>query len=205
MTCAVLFFPVAGGAHPHIFVATGLIPVVDDGGRLTGVEVQWQYDELYSLLVLEDMGLDDDYDGKLTAAELAKLDGFDMNWVEGFAGDLVITQGDRVLRLGPPERRGTEFADDKITSRHFRPIPDGVAGQPWVMKPYDPTFYTAYDLGLGVTVPEGCDAQVIQPDIGAAQEALLAELAKIPEDGSSEFPEVGAQFAETVVVTCGAG
>ncbi|WP_306734511.1 DUF1007 family protein [Marimonas arenosa] len=194
----------AAAAHPHIFVSTGLT-LVRDEGRLVGVEVVWQYDEFYSLLVLEDMGLDADYDGTLTDAELAQLDGFDMNWIEGFAGDLYAMQAGRAVRLGPPERRGTTLSEGKITSRHFRPVEGGTAGEAWTFKPYDPTFYTAYDMGLGVSGPDGCEVKIVAPDIGAAQEKLLAELAQIPEDGESDYPQVGEQFAETVVVTCAAG
>ena len=93
------------GAHPHIFVDTGLTFVTDDAGRLTGVEVLWSYDELYSLLILEDMSLDPDYDGVLTEAELAQLQGFDMQWMEGYAGDLYLTVAGQPVPLGPPEPR----------------------------------------------------------------------------------------------------
>ncbi|WP_137702176.1 DUF1007 family protein [Marimonas lutisalis] len=197
-----LALPGAALAHPHIFVATGL-RVVAEEGRITGIEVAWQYDEFYSLLVLEDMELDGDYDGKLTEAELARLSGFDMHWIDGFEGDLYLAQEGAAVALGAPEPRGTAFEDGKITTRHFRPLAQPVAGAVAV-KAYDPTFYTAYDLGLGVDVPEGCRVAIRPADIGAAQKALLAELAEIPEDGTVPFPEVGAQFADTVEVTCAA-
>lgn len=38
------------GAHPHIFVNTGLVFVVDDKNRLTHVQVTWEYDELFRCL-----------------------------------------------------------------------------------------------------------------------------------------------------------
>ena len=60
-------------AHPHIFINTGLKFLVDDQNRLTHVQVTWEYDELYSLLVTEDMGVDDDYDGVLTPEDTALL------------------------------------------------------------------------------------------------------------------------------------
>lgn len=202
---APVLLPSRAAAHPHIFVETGLKPVLDGQGRLAGVEVIWRYDEFYSLLVLEDMELDGDYDGKLTEAETARLDGFDMNWIEGFAGDLYVAQGDAALTLGPPEKRGTAFTDGKITSRHFRAVEGGAPGTPWVIQAYDPTFYTAYDMGLGVTAPEGCEAEIVAANLDAAQRALQAELAKLPADVESNFPEVGAIFAERIVVTCGTG
>ncbi len=199
---ALIFLPVGAGAHPHVFVATGLRLVAEEG-RITGVEVAWQYDALYSLLVLEEMNLDQDYDGVLNEDELARLEGFDMNWIEGFEGDLYLTQGGAPLTLGPPEPRGTAFEAGQIVTRHFRAVEAAEAG-PVVVRAYDPTFYTAYDLELGIEAPEGCSVVVDEVDFDATKRALLKELAEIPEDGAVPFPEVGAKFADRVEVTCDA-
>ena len=63
--CALLAAPVAQ-AHPHVFVEVGLRFVSQPDGRLSGVEVTWRYDDFFSLLVLEDRGLDPDGDMVLT-------------------------------------------------------------------------------------------------------------------------------------------
>ena len=76
LLCLALATPL--GAHPHIFVDTKLEVLVDAEGRLTHLRITWAYDEFYSLLVTEDRGLDPDYDGVLTDAEIASLNGFDM-------------------------------------------------------------------------------------------------------------------------------
>ncbi len=201
--CA-LALPGVAVAHPHIYVETGLRVVTGEGGRIEGVEVTWRYDEFYSLLVLEDMELDGDYDGRLTAEELARLDGFDMQWVEGYEGDLYASEAGDKLSLGKPEPRGTEFADGKITTRHYRAVDFGghPDGGPVVLKAYDPGFYTAYDLNLGVDVPKGCEVAIHRADIGEAQKKLLDELAQIPADEDSDYPEVGETFADAVEVTC---
>ena len=67
-----ILLPLGAQAHPHIFVDTALALVTNAAGRPAGVEVTWRYDEFYSLLIFEDMGLDGDYDGTLTEAELAR-------------------------------------------------------------------------------------------------------------------------------------
>jgi ABC-type uncharacterized transport system substrate-binding protein len=187
-------------AHPHVFVETGLTLVADDAGRLIGVEVSWAYDDFYSLLLLEDLGLDPDGDGALTPAELARLDGFDLQWIEGYLGDLYLTAGETPVVLGRPEGRGTDVVDGRIVSRHFRSFAplDGTV----VVKAYDPTFYTAYDLNGGVQVPEGCRLTIQPADLDRAytmvEEALYANPA-MPDD---EFPEVGEAFADVVEVSC---
>ena len=187
-------------AHPHIFVDTALQVVTDDSGRIVGVEITWTYDELFSLLVLEDMELDSDYDGELTEAELQQLQGFDMNWIEGYPGDLYALRDGTLLQLGPPQPRGTEFAGGKITSRHFRTIDQ--PGTFVTLRAYDPTFYTAYDLTGGVHAPDGCNVAIDKPDLDAAYAQVEEKLKDMPPD-PDDYPEVGDLFADTVRVTCG--
>jgi len=209
----ILICAVAGpaAAHPHIFVDAGLRLAVDGAGRATGVEVTWEYDELYSLFSFEDLGLDPDYDGKLTGAELAQLDGFDLHWVPGYEGDLYLETGtgagtgtgSRPVPLGKPEGRGVSVHQGRIRSVHFRPLPQPVPAAGLVLRVYDPTYYTSYSVALGVTAGQGCRAEVIPPDLDAADERLKAILAEIPADQTeTDFPAVGANFADTVVIRC---
>lgn len=191
--------PVAAQTHPHIFVDTTLRLVTDDSGRISGVEVVWTYDELFSLLILEDMGLDSDYDGVLTPPELAQLQGFDMNWIEGYHGDLFASRNGDDLTLGPPQPRSTEFGDGKITSVHFRTI--SAPGDKVTLRAFDPTFYTAYDLTGGVAAPDGCEVRINRPDLDAAYAAVEEKLEDMPPD-PEDYPPVGDLFADTVIVTC---
>ncbi|MCR9127453.1 MAG: DUF1007 family protein [Rhodobacteraceae bacterium] len=199
---AALAAPVA--AHPHIFVDTALRVVLDDQSRIAGVEVVWRYDELYSMLTFEDRGLDSDYDGRLSPAETAILSGFDMNWVPGFEGDLyVMADGGAALRLGPPEPRGLTVRDGQIVTTHFRPLAQPVPAAGVVLRAYDPTFYTAYDLTEVTVSGTGCAALVERADVDAAYARLQDLLAALPDDGSAaEYPEVGAAFADSVVLSC---
>ena len=65
LTLGLVTAPIAGVAHPHVFVDTQLRVVVGNDGVFKGVEVTWTYDDFYSLLLLSDYGLDNDGDGKL--------------------------------------------------------------------------------------------------------------------------------------------
>jgi ABC-type uncharacterized transport system substrate-binding protein len=187
-------------SHPHIFVETGLSLVADDTGRLVGVEVSWTYDDFYSLLLLEDMGLDPDGDGELTPDELAKLDGFDLNWIEGYLGDLYLTADDAPVALGRPEGRGTDVVAGRIVTRHYRPFAPQEGRV--IVKAYDPTFYTAYDLDGGVTVPDDCRLSIQPADLDRAYTMVEEALYKNPSMPDDEYPEVGEAFADTVEVTC---
>lgn len=199
LTLALL--PGLAAAHPHVFVDTALRVVVDDAGNLEGVEISWTYDDFYSLLLLSDLGLDNDGDGRLRKDELARLDGFDMNWIEGYQGDTHATRNGAPVALGPPQPRGVSVKRGLITSTHFRAATGSAEGL--VVKAYDPTFYTAYSLEGTVEVEGPCTAQVLPADLDAAY-SLVEELlyATPAADAEESYPEVGEAFADTVTVTC---
>ncbi len=196
------------GAHPHIFVNTGLVFLVDDQNRLTHVQVTWEYDDLYSLLVTEDMGIDSDYDGVLTGTDIAALTGFDMNWVDGYNGDLVAELGGISLSLSQPSSPTATLKDGKIVTTHLR----AVGGTPVIreslsVRPYDGTYYTAYEVGLGVDVNggSGCEAKLDSPDIAGALAMTKAELSAFPEDMDMEaagLGDIGRRFSTEVILTC---
>lgn len=198
---ALAFAPVTLAAHPHVFVDTSLRIVVDDAGNLQGVEISWTYDDFYSLLLLSDMGLDNDGDGRLRDDEIARLDGFDMNWIEGYQGDTHATRAGAPVSLGPPQGRGVSVDRGLITSTHFRAASGPADGV--VVKAYDPTFYTAYSLTGAVQVDGPCAAQVVPADLDAAYSLVEELLYATPAAQAEEsYPEVGEAFADTVSLTC---
>lgn len=195
--------PSVAVAHPHVFVDTGLKIILGEDGFVQGVEVSWAYDALYSMLTFEDMGLDSDYDGRLNENEIGFLAGFDLNWIEGFEGDLYLESAGAPIALGAPEGRGVQIEDARIVSTHYRPLTDPVPASGVILRAYDPTFYTAYDLTRGVTVDGGCAVEVTPADLNEAY-TLVEELlyATPAADAEDNFPEVGQAFADTVVIQC---
>lgn len=195
----VLAFP--AHAHPHIFIETGLFVDVDDTGEARAVEVTWSYDELYSLLIFEEYEVDGDYDGVLRPEEIKVLEGFDMNWVETFEGDLYVTRADVPVPLGPPEPVETRVENGKIVTVHRRLL--GVPADGLVLQAYDPGFYSAYELTRGVTTSGSCAAFIDPADIDAATTALEELMFATPQSQiDAEFPRVGESFADTVILTC---
>ena len=197
LSCA----PALVQAHPHIFIDTTVQAVVNDAGQFQGLEVRWSYDDFYSLLIFSEMGLDPDGDGELTDDEHAQLDGFDLQWVDGYEGDSYVTQGDTPVALGPPQSRGATVTQGRITTTHFRPA--DAPAQGLVIKIYDPTFYTAYTLVGQVEVDGPCTSTIDPADLDAAY-SLAEELlyATPSQDGMDAFPEVGEAFADTVMLSC---
>ncbi len=195
--------PAVALAHPHVFVDTGLRVVLDDQQQVIGVEVSWAYDALFSMLTFEDLGLDQDYDGRLTPQEIAALDGFDLKWSEGFEGDIYLEVAGNPVALGPPEGRGVDVENAQIVTTHYRPLLQPVPVEDMVLRAYDPTFYVAYDLTRGVQVSDQCAATVTPADLDAAYTLVEELLYALPASAAEEnFPEVGEAFADIVEIQC---
>lgn len=190
-------------AHPHVFVDVGLELQTDDQGRLAGVEVTWAYDPLFSMLILSDRGLDADGDMVLTDDEKAQLLGFDLaDWPEGFDGALFIDAPDGRLALGAPRALSVEMRDDRLVTRHFRPL---AAPAPMPerlqLRPYDPFYYAALELAGAVRLPEGCTGEIAEPDRARAEEKLDS-LTEADDESIFDEVRIGIFFAYTLEVTC---
>jgi ABC-type uncharacterized transport system substrate-binding protein len=207
-----LVSPIAGWAHPHVFVDTGIDLITDESGKLIQVKVTWAYDAFYSLLITEDMGLDPDGDMVLTEAEQSELTGFDANWDPGFAGDLVARLGESDLTLSRPIAPTAEMREGRIVTTHLRDVAEQptLAGEKLTLLPYDPTYYTAYDVTLPVTVAGAaeCDVALTPPEMDDAlsemQDKLLAvDAAEDPAELG--LGDMGRAFATEVRITCAGG
>ncbi len=198
-------WPGAPAAHPHIFIDAGLHLIVEDG-RVTAVEVTWLYDGLYSLILLEDYGLDEDFDLSLTEAEIDTTLGFDLNWNSGFEGGLELRRGDVALEIGAPVAVSMDLVGEgQIRTTHRRPVTDAGGDDALVAQAYDRDFYIAFEM-TGEMAVEGatCTPELIRADLDAAYAVLESALDEIGGAVAAEdnFPPVGAYFADRVVFTC---
>ena len=205
LTCCL---PIHALAHPHVFIDTGLEFIVDDAGNLTHVRVTWAYDEFYSLLVLEDMRLDQDADGVLTEAEEQVLGGFDAQWVEGYNGDLVVRMGDAFVPLSGPLEPQATTEDARIVTTHIRAVEgDPVPASALSIKAFDESFYTAYEVTRPVTVSgaASCEIERTEPDIDgelAQMQAFLLTLDAGYDLEENDIPLVGENFATEIRLSC---
>lgn len=210
MRALALLLALAGpaAAHPHIFIDTGLEVIFDDQGRVAAIRVAWVYDDFYSLTMIQDLQLDADYDGKLTAEEEGKLSGFDMKWDADYEGDLHVLDGGVPVKMGRPRDWTATYQEGRIISTHLRALeaPVEVGAEPLVIQVYDPGYYTAYTI-LGTPVLRNggaCTVEVHEPDLSEADKELQAMLQEYTADQTLEqdFPAVGAAYAEEARVTC---
>ena len=204
---AALVVPVTATAHPHVFVQAQVTVVFDEAGDM-GIKLDWYYDDLFSLLVTTDLGIDMDGDLVLTAEEQALLDSQIAAWPPEYAGDLGVAQGGAVLALGEKQDHRMTYVEGLFLETHTRPVPavpdaDGAIQ----IRVYDPSFYTAYDLRHPVLFEgrDDCSAEVIPADVDAAYamaESLLDGQAPGDVGPDEYFPAIGDAFADTIVVTC---
>lgn len=210
LAAPLLLSPALAAAHPHIFVSTGVEVIFDDQGRATALRISWTYDEMFSLMMVQENGLDPDGDNVLTQAELASLNGADMEWDPEFPGDTYALLGDAPLALSRPRDWTMAYDGAALTSTHIRDFdaPVTVAEVPLVVQSYDPGYYTAYTIDAEpvVTGRDSCTAGIWEPDRSKADAMLDAALKEY--DGtdveSGGFPAVGAAYADEVRVTCAA-
>lgn len=206
----IAWFAQPAAAHPHIFIDTGLEVIFDDHGRATALRISWTYDDLTSLGIVSDRGMDEDFDGVLTPEELTAISGFDMEWDAGFAGDTYALLGSAALTLSGPSDWTASYADAKLTSTHLRKFsePVQIMADPLVVQAYDPTYYGAYTFvtDTALTGSTTCTAQAFEPDREAADIKLQAAMDEMAGGTSVEgaFPAIGAAYAEEVRISCNA-
>ncbi|MDZ4310881.1 MAG: DUF1007 family protein [Cypionkella sp.] len=205
LAIAALSWAQTAHAHPHVFIDTGLELIFDAKHRATGVRITWSYDDLTSLQIITDKGLDPDFDGILTPEETTQLNGFDMHWDAGYPGDTYASSAGHPLLLSGPSDWSVAYNDAKIVSTHYRSFATPIEiTQPLLVQVYDPTLYVSYALKLGTTLDNatGCTARTVLPDLDAARAKLDAAIAALPQDAEAAYPELGADFAEAMEVSC---
>ncbi|WP_303342304.1 DUF1007 family protein [Paracoccus sp. (in: a-proteobacteria)] len=206
-TCALL--PLSAAAHPHLFIDAG-VTLIYDGGDLTAVQVEWVYDDFYSLLITQDYGLDPDGDGVLTDDETAALQGFDSDWEPGFDGRLFLLAEGRRIALDPGRDFTAEYRDGQIISRHIRDLSPPIAGDGLVIaRIYDPEFYVDFTVPNAPHVQgrDDCRVDLTPGDNRAAAAAYRAAVDQALRDTDATeetvIVDIGAAGAAEMRIHCG--
>ena len=192
-------------AHPHIFVGVE-VTLIYDGTTPNAVQLNWVYDDYFSLLITTDLGIDLDGDMILTADEERILAEAVTEWPPDFQGDLEVLQGEQPVTLAAKQDHRMEFRNGIVHEIHTRPLAD-VGDAPLTIRVYDPFYYVAYQLTGPVRIAgrDDCTASITPPDLDRAYslvEELLYGRPAADVGPDEEFPAVGVEFAETITVIC---
>lgn len=205
---AVVLALTAGGrpaaAHPHVQVETTTRIVYDGEGRVSAIEHDWTFDEMYTSYATQ--GLDKNGDGQFSREELAELTKVNVEHLGQQRFFTVMKHDRRFVSFGAVRDAWSEVKSGKLVLHFTVPIatPYAAADKPVTVEIYDPDYFVAFVPADGepmrlVSAPAACKLDYTPPRGGAPNTATLSESFFQALGGASNF---GQQFAGRFTVAC---
>jgi ABC-type uncharacterized transport system substrate-binding protein len=189
-------------AHPHAWIDLRSRVLLDDAGRVKAFEFAWLFDDYYTVLVAEELGLggtpSKEYLDEIASRNLTNLREYDYFTAVTHAG---VRQA-----IADVTTYETEVHDGRLWMRFEVPLEEPIdprAGEV-TFSVYDPTYWIeilhleAEPILFSGTGAEGCLGEIIQPNPTIEQVTLANALDKDETAGEG----LGELFAETVKVSC---
>ncbi|MDF1794350.1 MAG: DUF1007 family protein [Thalassobaculaceae bacterium] len=190
-------------AHPHVWIDLRTTIVLDQAGRVSAIGQEWLFDPIYSAYATG--GADTTTDqGRQALADLVSDSMKNLREYDYFMR--VRADGAR-LAFADVTEYAAEMREDRLLFRFTVPL--ATAADPVAhaldVAVFDPTYYIEMLHLEGDVIavqgpnPAGCAARVVAPtpDMNAVVAAQALDRNASPDD------TLGAQFAETVLITCG--
>jgi ABC-type uncharacterized transport system substrate-binding protein len=199
----------AAAAHPHVWADMRSSVIVGPDGLISGVRVEWTFDEGYSAVATE--GLDADGDGVYSDAELAPLTRLNLSSLKTYGYFVFMRMNGALQKFADPVDPGQAYANGRLTLRFTLPLqhPADPHGGTFALKVYDPEFFIDFEYAgtkpaavIG-TLPEGCRMRLAPVPSNEQLNQTLAMLSTKPADWKPENGEdFGGLFAQAVTVKC---
>jgi ABC-type uncharacterized transport system substrate-binding protein len=189
-------------AHPHAWIDLRSRVVLDDRGRVRGLELDWLFDDFYTAFIADEFVKA----GRPSSEFLVGIAGQNLaNLAEYDYFTDVRLDGER-LPVGEVTRYETGLRDNRLWLRFEVPLAQPVDPRSGrlTFAVYDPTYYIEVlhldDKSIAFSGPgaEECSANIIPPNPSFESVALASAL----DRGETAGPGLGEVFAETVVVSC---
>lgn len=193
-------------AHPHEFYDAGADFLFDAQSNLAAVRIVWIYDEFTSLYVLSEQGLDPTQSPQ--GDELDRLLLSQLGWTaETWDGDAYLhNAAGEVVALGDPRNALATVHEGRLVVVFERPLVEtlDLSSGPAELLIYDPGFYSAYTI---IKTPriEGrtdCTAEIVPFRMTPEAAEKLSDLMALTVDETPEEENVGAEFADRIVLKC---
>ncbi len=194
-------------AHPHVFVDGKVDFVFDDAGTLTALDVTWRYDLFETLYVLSSLNVVPNPDGSLTPEDRSKLIENEMKWPDGFDGATHLSIDGQDQSLSGPDALDVEILDDNLVV-HFRrhlDDPTMIEARAVEIAFYEATYYYAFSLVDDPNLnngPKTCMVETVPFDPDTGLIALQATLASLGREETPTINNVGALFADRILLDC---
>jgi len=202
--------PAPAQAHPHVFVDVTHQLLFDAAGRLVGLRARWAYDEMFTLLMVEDGKYDINADGEISGAELEAFQRWDANWPADYTGDVEITLEGVPVALQGPSDWAAEWHAGRAVSLHTRRLqtPLDLRGKRLSIRPYDKDFYVDYTVKAlpGFIGRADCRAEILRHGEDAVSPETAAKIAALPAEmtpAEAGLPAIGGLYADEERVRCG--
>ena len=196
-------------AHPHVWTVIRNTVVAGADGKVTGVKVDWAFDETYSGFALE--GLDANGDGKFAPEEIAPLTKENIESLVESNYFISVKQSGKSLPYAPVTEYGQSYDGAKLTLSFLFPLQEAadIKAAPIEIKVYDPDFFIAFDYApdspvkLEGQLAAGC-AMTLKPlptteELDQTRTFLADKGADWKPDEAQDF---GAMFAQGLLVSC---
>lgn len=209
---ALLYVGVAGmadpaKAHPHVFVDGGIDFVVDTENRLQAVHVTWLYDEFETLYMLSSYGMSLNTDGGLDETDRLELIRLRSQWPQDFNGSAHLTVQGASISLEWPQDLDVDLIDGRLELTFKRNLksPILVKNAPVTAAFYESTYFFAFSITNQPNIigPSGdCSTDLMPYEPAHHSQSLQAALALLSREKTPVLPNVGAEFADRIVLKC---
>lgn len=187
-------------AHPHVWVNVRDV-IIFDNGIATGVEHEWTFDEMYTVMAIE--GLDTNKDGIFDRAELQPLAQTNIDGLKEFENFTYASQGTKKLAFGAPRDYWLEY-NNKILKLHFflpfaEPLKPPFENVKIAVE--DPSYFIAFDFAKDNPVtasagaPASCKVAFVRDTADSNQSALTQAF-------GAQLTPLGAGISGVIAVGC---
>ncbi len=191
-------------AHPHVWIEAQSDVVFDADGRIAAINVEWEFDEFFSLTAVE--GYDADGDGTYTPDELQPLAAENIAALAEYRYFTYVKAGDAPVDYATVSEYGAFFRDGRLSMYFSVPFAEPVDPLASAVSYtiHDPTFFIAIEPRREdpVTIvgdpPAPCRIELAAPaDEGGDQpysESFFEQLA--------DTDDIGSLYATRIAVVC---
>jgi ABC-type uncharacterized transport system substrate-binding protein len=185
-------------SHPHVATTVRSELVFGKDGTITGIRYSWTFDEFFSEFAVQ--GMDTNKDGVFSREELAELAKVNVETLQESDYFTFGKSGDGKLAFGPPTDYWLEHKDKLLTLHFTLPVKSGALKSGVSLDVFDPTYFVAFSFAEQNPVkltgaPANCSFDVKRPATVSGPQR--------PESFFNSLPgDFGAQFANSVIVTC---
>ena len=194
-------------AHPHVFVNAQTGFQIDAKKELQSLRISWRYDAFTTLFLFDALDLDKDGDGQLNEADLALVAAAETDWPPEYNGDVHLSVAGKAQKLNKPQNATAKIDAGEITVSFDLPLetPAALSKQSASLRLYDPFYYYAYSVTVdseSQKMKSPCNATAIPFEPDKAEADTLLSLATLSREETPNDPDIGARFADEIVLTC---